>query len=145
MALEPRIDWRVAVESAALTLVIALPPVWIVTVLKSRDVPGQESNLWLIVPVALLTGFVAGGYTAGKGGQATPFMHSAVAGGLAFGLLIVLSVARRLVNGDGLSLVHIIRLLLLAQVCVSAALLGGYVATRRTARMKSLETETETE
>jgi predicted permease len=131
MAVEPRLDWRVAAEAALLTLAVALPPVWVVSILKADDPPGQESNLWLVVPVALLAGFALGGYAAGKRARPTPLMHAAVTGGLAFGSLFVLSVLRRVVGGDGVSLVHVVRLLLLAQICVSCALLGGYVATRR--------------
>ena len=136
MAVEPRLDWRVAGEAALITLAVALPPVWVVSILKSRDVPGQESNLWIVVPLALLGGFALGGYAAGKRAQPTPLMHAAVAAGLAFGLLFVLSVLRRVISGDGVSLVHMVRLLLLAQICVSCALLGGYVATRRASRPK---------
>lgn len=116
------------------TLAVALPPVWVVTVLKSRDVPGQESNLWLVVPLALLGGFGVGGYASGKRVPSSPLMHAAAAGGIAFGALFVISVVRRMLGDDGVSLVHIVRLLLLAQVCVSCALVGGYVATRRAHR-----------
>ena len=50
---------------------------YLATVLKSRDVPGQESNLWIVVPLALLGGFALGGYAAGKRAQPTPLMHAA--------------------------------------------------------------------
>jgi hypothetical protein len=134
VAVEARVDWRVAAEGAAITLAVAVPPVWVVMALKSRDTPGQESNLWLIAPVALLAGFALGGYAMGKRVASTPLLHAAVAGGVAFAVLLVVSLARRLLSGEGISVVHVVRLLLLAQICVSAALLGGYVAVRRAGR-----------
>lgn len=125
------IDLRSVAQAALLALAVAVPPVVIVNILKSDDPPGQESNLWLLTPVALLAGFALGGYLAGRWHRRTPMMHAAAAGGLAFAVLFVVGVARRLVGGDGVDLAYVIRLLLLAQICVSTALLGGYVAGRR--------------
>lgn len=141
MAVDERVDWRVAAEGAAVTLAVAMPPVWVLLALKSRDVPGQESNLWLLAPVFLLGGFAFGGYWSAKRGGTTPLMHAAAAGGAAFALLFVVSVARRIAVGDGVSLLHVLRLLLLAQICVSSALLGGYVAARRAPRPRPEPTE----
>ncbi|HVF76325.1 MAG TPA: hypothetical protein VM938_14920 [Acidimicrobiales bacterium] len=134
VAVAERIDLRSAGEAALLTLAIAVPPVVIVSILKSDDPPGQESNLWLLPPIALLSGFAVGGYLAGKCQRRTPMMHAAAAGGMAFAVLFVYGLGRRLIGGDGVALTYIIRLLLLAQICVSTALLGGYVAGRRSAR-----------
>ena len=134
MAVEERIDLRAVGEAALLTLAVAVPPVVIVDILKSDDPPGQESNLWLLAPVALLAGFALGGYLAGKWRPRTPMMHAAAAGGLAFAVLFVVGVVRRVAGDDGVSLSYIVRLLLLAQICVSASLLGGYVAGRRNDR-----------
>lgn len=134
MAVDGRLDIRSAVEAALLTLAVAVPPVIIVNILKSDDPPGQESNLWLLTPVALLGGFAVGGYLAGKWQRRTPMLHAAAAGGLAFAALFVVGVVRRLVGGDGVALAYVIRLLLLAQICVSTALLGGYLAGRKQER-----------
>lgn len=134
MAVDGRIDIRSAVEAALLTLAVAVPPVVIVNVLKSDDPPGQESNLWLLTPVALLGGFAVGGYLAGTSQRRTPMMHAAAAGGMAFAVLFVVGVVRRLVGDDGVGLAYVVRLLLLAQICVSTALLGGYLAGRKQER-----------
>jgi hypothetical protein len=134
MAPTTRFDIRAALEGALLTLVVALPPLWIVLILKSNDAPGEESNLWLVTPFALLGGFATGGYRAATRERLMPLLHAAAAGGMAFAVLFVVSIGRRLVAGDEVSLAHLVRLLLLAQICVSAALLGGYVAARRAVR-----------
>lgn len=128
------IDRRVAVDGALWTLGIALPPVWLVSVLKSDDLAGEESNLWLLTPVALLAGFAVGGYLAGRRRPDTPLVHAAAAGAVAFGAIAVLSLLRRVVGDDGVTAAYLVRLLLVAQICISNALLGGWVAARRAAR-----------
>lgn len=134
MAPTTRFDIKAAFEGALLTLVVALPPLWIVLILKSGDAPGEESNLWLVTPFALLGGFALGGYRAATRERLMPLLHAAAAGGMAFAVLFVVSLGRRLVAGEEVSVAHLVRLLLLAQICVSAALLGGYVAARRAVR-----------
>ncbi|MBW3668272.1 MAG: hypothetical protein KY443_03570 [Actinobacteria bacterium] len=129
-----RLDLRAAVEGALLTLAIAVPPLWIVLILKSGDAPGEESNLWLLAPVALLGGFAVGGFRTAARRRETPLMHAAAAGAMAFAVLLVVSLVRRAVGDEEVSVVHLVRLLLLAQICISAALLGGYVGMRRAAR-----------
>jgi putative membrane protein (TIGR04086 family) len=129
------LDWRAAGEGALWTIVVALPPVWLVLLLKSDDLPGEESNLWLLTPVALLLGFAVGGFVAARRRPRTPFVHAAAAGALAFAVVTVVSIVRRLLNdGDQLTVSYLARLLLLAQICVSSAVLGGYVGMRRSTR-----------
>jgi putative membrane protein (TIGR04086 family) len=125
------VDRRVAFEGALWTLAVALPPVWLVAVLKSDDVPGEESNLWLLTPVALLAGFAIGGFVAGRRRPETPLVHAAAAGAVAFGVVVVFGVLRRVVGDDDVTVSYVVRLLLLAQICVSTALLGGWWAARR--------------
>ena len=137
MAPTTRFDVRTAVEAALVTLLIVVPPLWIVLILKSGDVPGEESNLWLVTPFALLGGFAVGGYQAARRQRLMPLLHAAAAGGMAFAALFVVSGVRRLVSGDEVGPAHLVRLLLLAQICVSSALLGGYVAARRAAGSRS--------
>lgn len=127
-------DWRGAGEGALWTLAVALPPVALVLALKSGDLVGEESNLWLLTPVALLLGFAAGGFAAGRRRPDMPLLHAAGAGALAFGLVAVVAVARRLsADSDQVDAAYLVRLLLLAQICVSCSLLGGYMAARRAA------------
>lgn len=131
----PRIDWRVAGEGALWTLAIALPPVWLVLLLKSDDLPGEESNLWLVTPVALLVGFAVGGFVAARRRPRTPFVHAAVAAVAAYATILVVSLTRRVAGGGGdVTFSYVVRLLLLAQICVSSAVLGGYVSVRRATR-----------
>jgi len=128
----PGFDWRAAGEGALWTLAVALPPVALVLALKSGDLVGEESNLWLLTPVALLVGFGVGGFAAGRRRPDMPLLHAAAAGALAFGSVVVVAVARRLVDaGDEVTGGYFVRLLLLAQICVSCSLLGGYLAVRR--------------
>ena len=132
MALD--VDRRVVGEGALWALAVALPPVWLVAVLKSDDVPGEESNLWLLTPVALLAGFAIGGFVAARRRPELPLVHAAAAGAAAFGVVVVFGVVRRAVGDDGVTVSYLVRLLLLAQICVSTSLLGGYVAGRRATR-----------
>lgn len=128
-------DWRGAGEGALWTLAVALPPVALVLALKSGDLVGDESNLWLLTPVALLLGFGIGGFTAGRRRPDMPLLHAATAGAIAFGLVAVVAVVRRMVDdSDDVDAAYLVRLLLLAQICVSCSLLGGYFAARRAAR-----------
>lgn len=129
-----RLDLRAAVIGALITLAIAVPPLWVVLILKSGDAPGEESNLWLLAPVALLGGFAVGGFRTAARRRDTPLMHAAAAGALAFAVLFFVSLVRRAVGDEDVSVVHLIRLLLLAQICISAGLLGGYVGMRRATR-----------
>jgi hypothetical protein len=124
-------DVRAVGQGALLTLAVALPPVWLVRILKGGDLAGSESNLWLVVPVALLAGFALGGHLAGRHRPERAMTHGAAAGAAAFALLVVVSVVRRLFAGDDVSLPYLVRLLLLGQITISLALLGGYVAQRR--------------
>ena len=125
------VDRRTAIEGALWALAVALPPVWLVAVLKSDDLPGEESNLWLLTPLALLAGFGIGGFVAGRRRPDTPLLHAAAAGAVAFAAVVVFGIVRRLVGGDDVTLSYLVRLLLLAQICVSTSLLGGWVAARR--------------
>jgi predicted permease len=126
---------RLVVGTGALsTLAVALPPVWLVSVLKSDDVPGEESNLWLLTPVALLAGFAIGGFVAARRRRDTPLLHAATAAAAAFAVVAVFALVRRIVGSDDVTVSYVVRLLLLAQICVSTALLGGWVAARRAAR-----------
>jgi len=125
------VDRRVVTEGALWTLAVALPPVWLVSVLESDDLPGEESNLWLLTPVALLAGFAIGGFTAARRRRDTPLLHAAVAAACAFGAVALFGLVRRVLGDDDVTVSYVVRLLLLAQICVSTALLGGWVAARR--------------
>ncbi|HEX2038281.1 MAG TPA: hypothetical protein VHF47_00970 [Acidimicrobiales bacterium] len=127
------IDRNAVGRGALWTLAVALPPVWLVSALSSDDLPGEESNLWLLTPVALLAGFAVGGFAAGRRRVDTPLLHAAAAATAAFVAVALFGLIRRIVGDDDVTIAYLVRLLLLAQICVSTALLGGWVAARRAA------------
>lgn len=130
----PAVDRRSVLEGALLALAVALPPVWLVLILKGNELAGEESNAWLLVPVALLAGFGLGGYRAGSSPSTSPLTNAAAAGAVAFGAITAYSLVRRAIGSDPITVAVVVRMLLLAQICISVALLGGYVAYRRRAR-----------
>ena len=128
-----RIDWRAVAAGAALAVVVTVPPAVVARLLRGDDLEGQESNLWVVPVVALFIGFGLCGHLAARRRPDTPLLHSAVAALAAFAVLCGFVVVRRFVTGDGLSVPLVVTLLLLLQITVSLAVLGGYVAMRREA------------
>jgi hypothetical protein len=102
-----------------------------VRALKSDDLEGQESYLWVVPVLALLAGFTVAGHLAARRRPDAPLTHSAAAAVAAFALLATVTVIRRVVIGAGLSGPLLLTLALLFQITVSLAVLGGYAATRR--------------
>ena len=128
-----RVDWRAAADGAWLAVAITLPPTILVRLFKDGDLDGQESYLWVVPVVALLVGFAVGGHRAARRRPDAPLLHAAASAALAFAALAVVAVVRRLVAGDGLTVPLVVTLLLLLQITVSLAVIGGYVAMRREA------------
>ena len=118
---------------AALAIVVTVPPAVVARVLKGDDLEGQESNLWVLPVVALFVGFGLGGHLAARRRPDAPLLHSAAAALVAFAALCGFAVVRRFVTGEGLSVPLVVTLVLLLQITVSLAVLGGYVAMRREA------------
>ena len=112
MALD--VDRRVVGEGVLWTLAVALPAV-------------------LLAPPALLAGFALGGFVAGRRRADTPLTHAAAVGAAAFAAMVVVGLLRRAVGDGEVTESYVVRLLLLAQICVSTSLLGGWWAARRTA------------
>lgn len=125
------LDRGTVVGGAAVALAISLPPTFVARALKGDDAPGQESNLWIVAVVAMLVGFAAAGRWAALRRPDSPLVHSAAAAGLAFAAIVVFTVVRRLVAGEGLTVPLVVTLGLLGQITVSLAVLGGYLAVRR--------------
>jgi hypothetical protein len=128
------LDRRSVVEGALLALAVAVPPIGLIVMLRGGELAGEESNAWLLVPVALLVGFALGGYRAGSTESGSPLTNAAAGGGLAFAAITLYSLIRRAVASDPITFEVVVRMVLLAQICTSTALLGGYVAYRRRAR-----------
>ncbi|HEV7886612.1 MAG TPA: hypothetical protein VGO92_03570 [Acidimicrobiales bacterium] len=127
----PALDWRAAASGAVLTLAVALPPALLVRILKSDDLEGRESNLWIVTVLAIFAGFALGGHLAARRRPRAALQHAAAASGLAFLGLAVYSVVRHAVAGDGVTPELVVQLLLVGTITVSIGILGGYVATRR--------------
>ncbi|MGH9155238.1 MAG: hypothetical protein ACRD1K_05185 [Acidimicrobiales bacterium] len=125
------VDWRAALDGAALAVLVTLPPTVAVQLFKGDDLEGQESNLWVVPVVAMLVGFFLGGRRAALRRPEAPLVHGAAAAAVAMAALAALTVVRRLVGGDGIGTPLVITMILLTQVTVSVGVLGGYATTRR--------------
>lgn len=129
------LDGRAVLAGAAVAVAVAVPPAALVRVVKGGDLDGQESYLWVLPVVALLVGFALGGHLAARRRPDAPLRHSAAAAAAGFGAIAAFTVVRRLAGGEGLSATVMVNLVLLLQITVSLAVLGGYLATRRGARV----------
>lgn len=125
------LDRRSVLEGAAVALVVTLPPVILVRILYGDDMPGEESNAWIVPMLALFAGFILGGHRAAKRQPREAFAHAAAATALAFAIVVAYSVVRRTVTGDDIGLSFFIRMALLGSITVSLGVLGGYVAVRK--------------
>jgi hypothetical protein len=126
------VDLRAAGVGAAITLVIAAVPIAVVRLVVGSQAEGAERNLWVVPVLALFVAFAVGGHTAAKSRPVAPYRQAATSAFIAFGAFLAFTLARRLLGGEGLSFPLVVTLAVLFQVCVSLALLGGYVAWRRT-------------
>ena len=124
------LDWRVVGIGAIVILAISVPPAVVIAALKSEDVVGRESNLWVIAAVAILVAFAAGGVVAGKRRPDMPYLHSAAAALGAELVLLLYVIVRHTVEHRGTSWIS---LALLFQIGASLSLLGGHFAVRRQA------------
>jgi predicted permease len=124
------LDTRVAGIGAIVILAISVPPAVVIAALKSSDVVGRESNLWVIAAVAILVAFAAGGVIAGRRRPDMPYIHSAAAAIAAELVLLAYAVVRHAVEHRTTSWVS---LALLFQIGISLSLLGGHFSQRRQA------------
>ncbi|HUP70032.1 MAG TPA: hypothetical protein VM142_09495 [Acidimicrobiales bacterium] len=125
-----RLDWGVVRRSALLAIAITVPVSVVVRVLKGDDATDDRSALWVIAVVALFAGFALAGNFAARRRPDAPLLHAATAAGVAFAVLAVATVVRRVTTGDGVSAALVITLGLLLQISVSLALLGAYLGMR---------------
>jgi len=123
------LDRRAVAIGALWHLALAVPFGGLVALLKSKDTPGQESNLWVIAAVlAVLVAPTVGGYQAGRRQPRRALSHSAAAVGAASGAIVVARFLVWLVARDQL---HLITLFLYLYITVCLGTVGGYVAFRR--------------
>ena len=116
-----KLDWR-AVGSGAAVIVAAV----VAAVLAVRAVgTAENSNLNLVVVLVLLVVFPIGGVVAYRIAGGRPLAHATAAAAAAW-LLIAATVVSR-----GFTLARLVTLVLLIQVTIGSALLGGWVSYRR--------------
>jgi hypothetical protein len=126
----PSLEARTVGGAALAILVVALPVVLAIEAVKGDDLAGEESSIWALGALAVVVAFVIGGGIAGARRPETAIGHSVAAAALAFVVLVVVACARRLVDGVGLPAAVGATFVLLAVVCLSMGILGGYLAMR---------------
>jgi hypothetical protein len=126
----PSLEARTVGGAALAILVVALPVVLAIEAVKGDDLAGEESSIWALGALAVVVAFVIGGGIAGARRPETAIGHSVAAAALAFVVLVVVACARRLVDGAGLPSAVGATFVLLAIVCLSMGILGGYLAMR---------------
>jgi hypothetical protein len=124
------LEARTVVGGALATLVIALPMVIAIELVKGDDLAGEESSLWVLGALVVIAAFVVGGGVAGARRPETAIGHSLAAAAVAFVVLVVVALVRRAVDGLGLPASVVATFVLLAVVCLSMGVLGGYLAMR---------------
>lgn len=117
MKLQPR-----AILTAAAIIVVAV--VGSVVAVRALSTE-QNSNLNLIVILVLLIAFPVGGVIAFRLAGGRPLAHAASAAGIAWVAIAATVVSR------GFTLARVLTLVLLIQVTIGLALLGGWVSFRR--------------
>jgi hypothetical protein len=84
-----------------------------------------------VIVVLFIVSFVAGGaHTAGRAGHG-PIKHAAAAGAAAFAIALVIGLVRNAATGWSLGLAGFVTALLLWQIAVSLATIGGLLGRRR--------------
>lgn len=131
------LDWRVVAGGALLAIAVTVPVAVAAAILGGDDADGEGSSLWPVAVVALFAGFALAGNFAARRRPEAPLVHAAAAAGVAFGLLTVATVVRRLATGEGISAPLVITLGLLLQITVSLAMLAAYIGMRHRARAPS--------
>lgn len=116
--------------AALAIVVVALPAVLAIEAAKGNELRGEESSLWVMGVLAVVAAFVIGGGIAGARRPETAIGHSFAAAAIAFVVLAVVAIVRRLAGGPGLSGATAAAFVLLAVVCLSMGVLGGYLSMR---------------
>ncbi|MGH9179229.1 MAG: hypothetical protein ACRD0N_11845 [Acidimicrobiales bacterium] len=125
-----QVDWRAAADGAVLAVLVVLPPTIVVRLLKDGDLEGSESGLWVVPMLAVLVGFGLAGHKSARRRPDAPLLHAAAAAVMAFAALAAVALVRAAVGGE-FTVPLVVTLLLLGQIVVSLAIIGGYVAMRR--------------
>lgn len=125
------LDRRVLRHSVLLIVLVGVPPAIVVRITKWGDLPGSESNWWIVCLAILVVAFALGGWLAARRSPDLPLSHAAVAGAMACLLIGVGSAVAAIALGAHPNHAYVLLLILLALVCISASVVGGYGAARR--------------
>jgi hypothetical protein len=121
------IDWIAVRAGALVAIAICLPIALLQQVLVDTDDANPSGVVYLLY-LAILVGFVLGGWQAGKRATGTPYTSGAVAALCGFIAIQTAGVIARLIDGDEIRVVLIVTNGLLAY---GAGLLGAGIAARR--------------
>jgi putative membrane protein (TIGR04086 family) len=128
------LDREAILKGAALAVIVCLPLALLAAAVVDEDDPGPLAP---ILYLAVLLGFVLGGWAAGRAAPEAPFSNGAVAALAAFVVIQGGAVLVRVVAGDSVTVGRIIGTGLLAYGC---GLTGGLVADRLGRRGRATET-----
>jgi putative membrane protein (TIGR04086 family) len=126
----PEFDWSAVGKGGLLALAVAVPAILAHEVIDAVAGLDPDSDLVLLFYVAVLAGLVLGGRLAGLRRPDAPFTHGALAALSAYAVLALVTTVVRLADGEA---VEPVGLLFNAFMAASAGILGGLLATRRTA------------
>ena len=122
------IDRGAVVAGASLALGVAVPVIVAVTVIDDMAGIDRDSNLVFVFYLAVMAGMVIGARLAARRGYEAPLTNAALAALAAYGLLLIVVVAARLINGHDIDPVA---LAFNGMVAASAGIVGGMLAVGR--------------
>lgn len=122
-----RLDWT-AVRSGALVCVAICLPIALVSQLIVEEGDENPSGIVYVLYLAILVGFIVGGWVAARRTARTPYASGAVAALCGFAAIQAAGIVARLIDGDEIRVVLIVTNGLLAY---GAGLLGAGIAARR--------------
>lgn len=122
-----RVDWVAVRHGALVSIAICMPIALLSQVLVDQSDDDQPPLVYVLY-AAVLLGFVAGGWVAGRRAAATPYTSGAVAALCGFVAIQAVGVVARLIDGDTIRVVLIVTNGLLAY---GAGLLGAGIASLR--------------
>ena len=122
------LDRGVVLRAVGIVLLVLVPPVVVIRTILGPD---SDSPLWNVIVVVFLVSFLVGGAVAATRAPEAPLKHAAATGAIAFGLALLVGLARNLLTGWSLGFAGIVTALLLWQIAVSLSVLGGVFGRRR--------------
>lgn len=122
------LDRGAVVPAALVTLAILVPPF---AVLRALLGTGSDSPVLSLVVLVFFVSFLTGGAVAARRSPASPLRHSAAAAALAFSAVVAAAVARNIATGRPMGVPALVTALLLTQIAVSLAVVGGLLGRRR--------------